>query len=208
MTIEILFQIIILIISVIIHEVSHGVAAYYLGDMTAKRAGRLTLNPLPHVDPLGSVILPALMAIASSPILFGWAKPVPYNPYNFTKGGKWAESIVAFAGPASNFALALVFGILMRIGLIPAEAQGLAFMVVIINILLGIFNLIPIPPLDGSKVLPVLLPRILSIQYEQLVSRLRQNLFLGFGVVLVLVMLFGSVLSNIVFSVSKMIIGM
>jgi len=208
MSIDILFQIIILIFSVIIHEVAHGTMALYLGDMTAKRAGRLTLNPMPHIDPMGSVILPALMVLTHSPILFGWAKPVPYNPYNLTKGGKWGEALVAFAGPASNFILAIMFGLAMRFGIVPTEAMGIAMIAVYMNIFLGVFNLLPIPPLDGSKVLPALLPKALSIQYEQLVRQLNQNPFMGFGVVIVLVMLFGSVLSTVVFSIAKVIIGM
>jgi Zn-dependent protease len=208
MSIDIIFQIIILVLSVVVHEVSHGTMAYYLGDMTAKRAGRLTLNPLPHIDPMGSVILPALMVLSNSPILFGWAKPVPYNPYNLRKGGKWAEALVAFAGPASNFTLAILFGLAIRIGIVPTEALGIAFMAVYINVLLGIFNLIPIPPLDGSKILPSLLPRTLSAQYSHLTASLSRNPMLGFGFVILLVLAFGSVLSSAVYVVSKVIIGM
>ncbi len=208
MSIDIIFQIAILVLSVVIHEVSHGTMAYYLGDMTAKRAGRLTLNPFPHIDPLGSVILPALMVISSSPILFGWAKPVPYNPYNLRKGGKWAEALVAFAGPLSNFALALIFGLSIRFGLMPTEALGIAFMAVYINVLLGVFNLIPIPPLDGSKILPSLLPNTLAIRYAQLTSSLNRNPMLGFGFVILLVLAFGSLLSSAVYLISKLIIGM
>jgi len=207
MSIDAIFQIIILIFSVIIHEVSHGTMAYYLGDMTAKRAGRLTLNPLPHIDMMGSVILPALMVFTHSPILFGWAKPVPYNPYNLRKGGRWAEALVAFAGPGSNFILAIMFGWAIRFGIIPVEAQGIAFMAVYINILLGIFNLIPIPPLDGSKVLPSLLPRALAAQYTQLTSVFSKSPMLGFGAVIVFIMIFGSVFSSLIFSISKVIIG-
>ncbi len=207
MSIDVIFQIIILIFSVIVHEVSHGTMAYYLGDMTAKRAGRLTLNPAPHIDMMGSVILPALMVLSHSPILFGWAKPVPYNPYNLRKGGRWAEAMVAFAGPASNFALALIFGLAMRFGIVPAEAYGLAFIAVYINILLGVFNLIPIPPLDGSKVLPSLLPRALAVQYTQLTRSFNRNPILGFGAVVVLIMVLGSVFSTFIFAIAKIIIG-
>src|SRR3989338_4079103 len=106
----ILFQIIVLFFSVVIHEVSHGVVALMLGDKTAKDAGRLTLNPLKHIDPFGSVLLPVLLLIAQSPILFAWAKPVPYNPYNL-KNPKSGAALIAAAGPLSNIILAVIFGI-------------------------------------------------------------------------------------------------
>ena len=208
MSIDIIFQIIILIFSVVIHEVSHGTMAYYLGDITAKRAGRLTLNPLPHLDMMGSVILPALMVFTHSPILFGWAKPVPYNPYNLRKGGKWAEALVAFAGPLSNFTLAILIGLAMRVGVVPVEVHSLAFMAVFINILLGIFNLIPIPPLDGSKVLPSLLPRTLAVKYAQLTSVFTKSPMLGFGAVIVFIILLGPAFSALILSIVKVIIGM
>ncbi len=105
--------IIALIISVIIHEIAHGYAANWLGDPTARLAGRLTLNPVPHLDPLMSVILPGLLIATGSPFLFGAAKPVPYNPYNFTNQ-KWGEAIVAAAGPAANVFIAIVFGFIVR----------------------------------------------------------------------------------------------
>ncbi len=208
MGIDIIFQIAILIFSVVVHEVSHGAMAYYLGDMTAKRAGRLTLNPLPHLDMMGSVILPALMVISSSPVLFGWAKPVPYNPYNLRKGGRWAEALVAFAGPASNFVLALIFALLMRFSIIPEQAMNIALMAVYINILLGIFNLIPIPPLDGSKILPSLLPRVMAAKYMQITKVFNSNPFLGFGVVILFVLMLGSAFSSFIFSIVKLLIGM
>ncbi len=207
MSIDIIFQIIILIFSVVIHEVSHGAMAYYLGDKTAKRAGRLTLNPFPHLDLMGSVILPAFLVISSSPILFGWAKPVPYNPYNLKKGGRWAEALVAFAGPASNFALALMFALAIRFGLIPVEAYNIAFVAVYINILLGIFNLIPIPPLDGSKILPSLLPRSLSVKYTQITRIFNDKPFLGFGVVILFVLLLGSTFATLILSMVNILIG-
>src|SRR3989344_1312963 len=153
------FTILILILSVVVHEVAHGWAAYFLGDPTAKLAGRLTLNPLPHLDPLGSVFLPLLLFIPPSPILFGWAKPVPYNPYNL-QAGRLGPAIVGLAGPVSNLFLAGVFSIIIRltIGIAPMAFFELAAMIVIINLGLAIFNLIPIPPLDGSKILFALIP--------------------------------------------------
>lgn len=155
-----IFGIIVLILSVIIHEVAHGYAALAQGDETAKYAGRLTLNPLPHIDILGSIILPGLLLLTGAGIVFGWAKPVPYNPYNL-KNQRWGELIVAAAGPLSNILLALIFGLLFRFapGLgLPEAVMQLSLVIVVINIVLAIFNLIPIYPLDGSKILFALLP--------------------------------------------------
>ncbi len=162
---SLIILIIILLFSVIIHEVAHGTVALYLGDPTAKNAGRLTLNPLKHLDPIGSVIVPLfliLMAkLTGGGIIFGWAKPVPINPYNF-RDQKYGEAKVALAGPLSNIFLALVFGLSIR-ALPPHSVffQNLitAFSFIVwINLLLGIFNLLPFPPLDGSHVLFTFLP--------------------------------------------------
>ena len=181
-----LAMIVVLIISVVIHEMAHGYAADWLGDPTARRAGRLSPNPLVHLDPLMSVILPALLVLGGSPVLFGAAKPVPYNPYNFTNQ-KWGEAIVAAAGPLSNIAITVVFAVLIRmedfLGLSTSFIQ-LAFMVIILNIFLAFFNLVPIPPLDGSKILPRLLPFHLRMKYDRLRSVLEQNPALGFTVVI------------------------
>lgn len=157
-----IFSLIVLLFSVIIHEVAHGYIAYSLGDPTAKYEGRLTLNPLKHLDPFGSVFLPLILLIATGgqgPI-FGWAKPVPINPYNF-KDQKWGSLKVAISGPATNFGIAIIFGLLIRIlNFLPAQAGlqiapllQLLSIVVFYNFLWGIFNLVPIPPLDGSWIL-------------------------------------------------------
>ncbi|OGZ69895.1 MAG: hypothetical protein A3F47_01130 [Candidatus Staskawiczbacteria bacterium RIFCSPHIGHO2_12_FULL_38_11] len=157
-----IFSLIVLLFSVIIHELSHGYVANSLGDPTAKYEGRLTLNPLKHLDPFGSVILPLLLFIAGSAVLIGWAKPVPVNPYNL-KDQKWGSLKVSIAGPLSNMALAIFFGLLIRFipysvfNAVPGFFLIFSF-VVQINIMLAIFNLIPIPPLDGSWILFNLLP--------------------------------------------------
>ena len=162
---DIIFSLVILIISVILHEVAHGYMANWLGDPTARLQGRLTLNPLSHIDPMGSIILPAILAISHSPIMIGYAKPVPYNPYNLS--GKYDEALVAGAGPATNLLLALIFGLAIRFGSVSMTPQLLTAFATIVftNLVLAIFNLIPIPPLDGSKVLSDILPGALGRAY-------------------------------------------
>ncbi|HEX9608837.1 MAG TPA: site-2 protease family protein [Candidatus Paceibacterota bacterium] len=166
-----LIIVVILILSVIIHEISHGYAALYLGDPTARLAGRLTLNPLPHIDPLGTIIIPAILVLSSAGFVIGWAKPVPYNPYNL-RNQRWGEAMVAGAGPLVNIGIALIFGLLIRFGdvlsIVSIGFYEVASLIVFINILLAIFNLIPVPPLDGSKVLHALLPYHLALRYEAL----------------------------------------
>lgn len=157
------FQLVVLVMSVVIHEVSHGIVALWQGDPTAKLAGRLTINPMKHLDLFGSIILPLLLVVARSPILFGWAKPVPYNPYNL-RNQKWGAAMVGLAGPASNFLIAIVFGVALRF--LPTASEFLflqnlfQFFAIIVktNVFLGVFNLVPVPPLDGSKLLFSLLP--------------------------------------------------
>lgn len=154
-----------LLISLSTHEYSHALAAFLLGDGTAQRAGRLTLNPAAHVDPVGTIIIPLVQlvgAMAGTPIpIFGWAKPVPFNPYNL-KYGKWGAVIVALAGPVSNFLLAFVYLLMMRVAIfglhLPAGNMLIIFLTVLvmINVVLGVFNFIPVPPLDGSKLLHAL----------------------------------------------------
>lgn len=158
-TTNIIFQLIILFFSAIVHEVAHGYSALFQGDPTAKYENRLTLNPLKHIDPFGSVILPLLLFISGSPVLFGWAKPVPFNPYNL-RNQKWGEALVAMAGPAINLVIAIVFGLFLRFGAVYLSASSIFILeiIVLINIMLAVFNLVPIPPLDGSKILFALLP--------------------------------------------------
>lgn len=153
-----IFGILILIFSVIAHEVAHGYVAEMLGDPTARLAGRLTLNPLKHLDPVGSVLIPAI-SFSLGGFIFGWAKPVPYNPYNLKKG-RFGEALVAASGALVNIFLAVVFALIIRFfgESVSAAFIHLASLVVLTNITLAIFNLIPVPPLDGSKVLFAVLP--------------------------------------------------
>ncbi len=171
---DIILPIVILVLSIIAHEVAHGYAANSLGDPTARLAGRLTLNPIPHIDLMGSIILPALLVFTHSPILFGWAKPVPYNPYNL-KNQRWGEAFVAIAGSATNILLAIIFGLIVRFGSeigFDATALSLAATIAFVNLFLGLFNLIPFPPLDGFTVLRTTLPWHLSSKLIQLENRI------------------------------------
>ena len=159
MQVNLIFQILILIMSVVIHEVSHGYSAYMQGDNTAKFAGRLTLNPLKHLEWFGSFILPVLSYLFGG-FIIGWAKPVPFNPYNL-RNQKWGEAIVAVAGPLSNLCIALFFGLLIRFGALAQFGDDYVYIagtIVFINLVLATFNMVPIPPLDGSKILFSVLP--------------------------------------------------
>ncbi|MFH0906734.1 MAG: site-2 protease family protein [bacterium] len=157
------FQLAILLMSIVIHEFAHGWMAFYLGDPTAKHSGRLTLNPIKHLDAWGSFFIPLMVFVFSSgQAIFGWAKPVPYNPYNL-RDQKYGSAKVAAAGPFANLLVALVFGLALRFMPLQVLAfNGLAqifSLIVFLNILLAVFNLVPLPPLDGSKILFTFLPR-------------------------------------------------
>jgi len=168
---QIIAQIIIVLFSIIIHEISHGYAALALGDKTAKYAGRLTLNPVKHIDIFGTIILPILLAVGTKgAFVFGWAKPVPYNPYNLSNQ-KWGDAIVAGAGPLSNIIIATLFSILMHAGisagLVNQAFVDISVFVIAVNVALALFNLLPIPPLDGSKILFGILPyRYMHIRHS------------------------------------------
>lgn len=187
-------SLVILLLSVIIHEVMHGYIALRYGDETAKRMGRLTLNPIPHIDPIGTILVPLLLVISGSSLLFGWAKPVPVNPLNFSDLKK-GEFFVSLAGVAANFSLSLIaaisYHLLNLVPTVPILVLALLKYTVTINLLLGVFNLFPIPPLDGSKVLQ---------------SRLSYNLAREFGKIepygfLILIVLLTSGLLQTILSV-------
>lgn len=165
-------SILVLLFSVIAHEVMHGYVALKFGDTTAQRAGRLTLNPIPHIDLFGTILLPALLIFTGSPILFGWAKPVPVNPLNFSNLRK-GELLVSAAGILANFGLAIAATLIYH--LLNALPQNFPFLIgallkftAMINLVLGVFNLFPIPPLDGSKILLSQLPYNLAKEYQKL----------------------------------------
>ena len=168
----------ILLFSVVIHECAHAIAAERAGDPTARMMGRITLNPLPHIDPIGSILVPALLILTNSTFFFAWARPVPVNPYNFRNPRK-DDIAVSFAGPLSNLVLALAFAMLLLavILFVPAAREPSFFRSsyfllfnygILINLILAFFNLIPIPPLDGSHILRNLLPPEAARKYDRI----------------------------------------
>jgi Zn-dependent protease len=162
---EAIILIILIAYSIILHEIAHGYVAYKLGDPTAKVYGRLTLNPLAHIDPIGTIILP-LMTFFFGGFIFGWAKPVPYNPYYF-RNPKRDSKLVGLAGPLVNFCLAILFSMIIKFNLLPNIYE--VFLTLIrINFLLAVFNLLPIPPLDGSRLYLPSLPLNLQIYLENI----------------------------------------
>lgn len=197
---EIVVLISVLIFSVMIHEIAHGLAALWQGDWTAQQAGRLTLNPAKHLDPWGSFIVPLFLIISQVGVIFGWAKPVPYNPYNL-RDQKYGPAIVGVAGPLSNLFLALFAGILMRLLLVAGVSSSAfifvpLFFFIQINILLMIFNLLPIPPLDGSKLLFTFLP--ISEHTKQLLEQY------GFVFLLIFLFLFSSAFGSVVGAIMRL----
>lgn len=205
MILNLIPQLLIVIFSVIFHEIAHGVMALKLGDPTAKNAGRLTLNPVPHIDLFGTILLPLFLVIIHSPVLIGSAKPVPINPFNF-QDRKRGIALTGAAGPGSNIFLAICFAFLFHL----FRFFGSEFMLVqqymvtgvVINLVLAFFNLIPIPPLDGSRI--VLL--FLSNQQANRYMRLER-----FGLLIVLGLFYLGVLQWIIWPpisfISRILLG-
>ncbi len=196
-----IFQFLVLIFSVIIHEISHGFMAERLGDDTARKFGRLTLNPVRHIDPFGSILLPLILFITHSPVILGWAKPVPYNPSKLHKDYRYGPLKVALAGPVSNILVLFVAGLLARLGVgfLNPTAVALLGFVALLNTSLAIFNLVPIPPLDGSKLLTLLFPRSALV-----IERMG---FYGIFFVFIFIYLFSNILFMVIAQVFLFVVG-
>ncbi|MFA5879412.1 MAG: site-2 protease family protein [Candidatus Margulisiibacteriota bacterium] len=189
---EIIIQLAILIYAIIFHEVAHGYAAYYFGDRTAKYMGRLTLNPIPHIDLVGSILLPAVFLASGAGIILGWAKPVPINDNNFNNPKK-DMLLVALAGPCANILLALLASAILKIGgLLGIQYYEIINMILIfviqLNLVLALFNLIPIPPLDGSHILEYFLSYKAKYYYEQ---------FAPYGIIVIFALAYFGILGQI-----------
>lgn len=194
------FSVFVLVFSAIAHEYMHGWMAFQLGDSTAKDAGRLTLNPLAHLEWFGSFFLPLAMIATNMPFVFGWAKPVPYNPNNL-RDRKFGDAKVALAGPLANLVIALFFGLVLRfLPIFNIAFYSLLSIIIEINLILMVFNLIPIPPLDGSKILATFLP---GQWRERYLGAER----LGFVFVILFVLLAGDLLIPAVEFLFKVIVG-
>ncbi len=198
---EVAFVAVAFLYSVIIHEISHGLMAQSMGDTTARDAGRLSLNPIKHLDLFGSILLPLLLLVIQSPFLFGYAKPVPYNPLNLSDQ-RYGPAKVAIAGPLSNLILAVLFGLVLRFlpDSVGSLFPSLLSKVVYINLLLAVFNLVPIQPLDGHWLLLTFLPAR-WIQVKYFLIRYGVFLFLFF------IIFFSRVLSPLINFLFKVIVG-
>lgn len=190
-------MVVVLLFSVIIHEMAHGYAAWLNGDPTARLTGRITLNPLPHIDPIGTIFLPLFLIVTGSGFIIGWARPVPVNPLNF-RNYRLGEITTSFAGPGSNLLLALLFAFLLRLNLGSPGLVLMAYYGCFINILLALFNLIPIPPLDGSHLVAAFLPQPLARYYGYLEP---------VGLVIVIILLFFAGLLGILISLTYLIMA-
>ncbi len=193
-----LLFVIIFIYSVILHEIAHGYVAYFLGDETAYRMGRLSLNPLVHIDPVGSIIIPIVLYLSHSPFIFGFAKPVPINPFNFSRvrNIRLGIALCSAAGPIANLLLAFVFVKMAKFSFNPYAIQFFIYAAGL-NVILAVFNLLPIPGFDGSHVISAFLPPKALLQYERLKP---------YGMLIALLLLVTGVIGAIIFPIVGVIL--
>jgi Zn-dependent protease len=192
---DISLMVVVLLFSVIIHEMAHGYVAWLNGDPTARLTGRITLNPIPHIDPIGTIFLPLLLIVTGAGFIIGWARPVPVNPLNF-RDYRLGEITTSAAGPVSNLLLATLFAFLLRLNLGGPGLALMAYYGCTINIILAVFNLIPIPPLDGSHLLAAFLPQPLARYYSYLEP---------VGFVLIIILLFTGILGMLIIPLYRLI---
>lgn len=195
---QLIYAVLGLLLAMVLHEFAHAWAADRLGDGTPREMGRLTLNPIAHIDPFMTVLLPLMLILVGSPILFGAAKPVQFNPHAL-RYGKWGAAIVALAGPATNILLALFFAAWIRY--VSGGLPDLLVSMVIVNLSLAVFNLIPIPPLDGSRILYAAVPH----PVRELMDRIERS---GFVIIFLLLFLgFGTFVGKIVTWLFELLLG-
>lgn len=184
-----------LVLSLVLHEFMHAYVSNLLGDQTAQRQGRLTLNPAAHIDPFMTLLLPAVLILAHSPVIFGAARPVPFNPWA-VRWGKWGAALVAVAGPLTNLFLAIFFALWLRFVHLPSWSLDLFIDLITINIAFFVFNMIPFPPLDGSRVLYAVAP----LGLRQVMDRIERS---GIWVFAILLFLLFPLIGPFVAAISK-----
>ncbi|HSX02305.1 MAG TPA: site-2 protease family protein [Candidatus Saccharimonadia bacterium] len=200
--ITVIASLVALVLSLTLHEFAHALMGHYLGDTTARDQGRLTINPLAHIDPFTTLALPLMLILLHSPVVFGAAKPVPFNPWA-VRGGRWGAAAVALAGPFTNLLLAIFFGLWMRFAPMSVLSEQFLGALVAINVAFFVFNMIPFPPLDGSRLLYAVAPSAV----REVMDRIEQaGLMLLFFIMLIGYPLISPLVAKVVFAIMALIV--